>query len=97
MDNIFKINIVGNVYQKSRPTFRDKNIIFINEPENIHDKNAVSIISIRKNKIKKLGYVSKIETGIIHKYKNKINILGIKKYRNHQKPHYYTLLANFKK
>ena len=75
---MLKIKLVGNTYQTYRPTKNDIHLKFIDEPNNIHDKNAISIISVRKNKIKKLGYVDKNETWLIHKYKNKINIKGIK-------------------
>ena len=86
-----KINLVGNSYQKSKPTKKDINIKFVKENDNVYDKNAISVISIRDDKIKKLGYVDKNETWLIHKY---FNIIRIKKI-NKEENGYWSLLVEF--
>jgi len=93
---MLNINIVGNSYQKCRPSKYDTDIKFIDEPDNKFDNKAIAIYSIRKNKNKKLGYVLKNETGLIRKYRNKINILGITKKNNTKQPAYYSLLIEIK-
>ena len=78
MSNYITIDIVGNKYQKKKPSKNDKKILFIDEPDNIHDKNAIAIYSDRNTYYKKLGYVPKYDTWRIQKIKNNFkNIKGI--------------------
>lgn len=70
MVNYIIIDIVGNKFQKKKPSKRDKKILFIDEPNNIFDKDAIAIYSDRNDYYKKLGYVPKYDTWRIHKLKN---------------------------
>lgn len=89
---MLSINIVGNSYQKNKPSKHDKIIKFIDEPDNKFDANAIAVYSIRKHKNKKLGYVSKNETNFIRKFRKKINVLGIIKKINLNIPNYYSVI-----
>lgn len=91
---MYKINIVGNIYQENKPSKNDKNIKLIEESNNTYDKNAIAIYSIQKNKVKKLGYVPKNETWFVKKYIKSIKIYGITKVKNKNKPNYYSLLVD---
>ncbi len=58
------IPLVGNKFQKERPSKLDKEFMLIHEDNNINDPNAIAVFSKRtdntgKFNLVKLGYISK--------------------------------------
>ena len=86
------VYLVGNQYCKNKPCKLDKNIKFIPEPDNIHDPNAIQVVSIKNEKEYKLGYIGKLYTSKIKKHIDSIKIYKILKVDNGTLYPYYHIL-----
>ena len=83
-----KIPLVGNKYCEKKPSSNDTIIALEDEPENPHDKNAIKVISIRKSKKIKLGYVIGDQTTFVKKYRNNLEFVTIIVKKNDDKLYY---------
>ena len=70
---LIELNFVGNKFLNKKPSKKDNKIILIEEKNNIHDKNAIAVYSLRNNLSIKLGYIPHYDTQRISLIKNKIN------------------------
>ena len=86
------VYLVGNQYCEHKPCKLDKVIKFVPEPDNIHDKDAIKVVSIRDGKEYKLGYIGKLYTEKIMKNLNRIKIYKILKKKNDTEYPYYHIL-----
>lgn len=91
------VYLVGNQYCENKPCKKDKEIRFVPENDNIHDPNAVKVLSIRDNKEYKLGYIGKLYTEKIRKNINRIKIYKILKRNNGTENPYYHILYTLTK
>lgn len=97
IDDYEMVYLVGNQYCEHKPSKKDKDIRFIPEDNNMHDSNAVKVLSIRDNKEYKLGYIGKLYTEKIRENINKIKIYKILKKNNGTENPYYHILYTLTK
>lgn len=87
------VPLVGNKYCKKRPSNNDKIIALVPE-DNKHDKNAIKVISVRKGKQIKLGYIIKNKTIFIKNMLNSLKFITFitKENKSENKLYYYLVL-----
>ena len=57
--NYILVGLVGNKYCEKKPSSKDTKLRFKYERHNIHDANAIKVMSVRNNDISPIGYIDR--------------------------------------
>ena len=89
--------LVGNRYCNTRPCDDlDKTIRLVPENGNVHDKNAVKVVTTRGNNEYRLGYIPKKRAMYFRENLLNISVCKIEKQENTTKYPYYRMLCMLK-
>lgn len=88
-DGYIKVPLVGNKYCNKKPSKNDVNIQVIKDINNSNDKNALKVISVRKDIKYLLGYIIKDKIPYVNSLLDKLKFITLIKKNNNKNIYYY--------